>query len=537
VPRIASIVPSNVVPTSTTPSRPRCATVSVVLVLDHGLASYSVPSAAPISRPPDSVPLSADPATQVPPASTLGHVPAAAPRTRLQSGIQKPKIFTDGTIRYGNLLMTEEPADVHAALADPHWKAAMDSEYSGLMRNNTWNLVPPVAGRNLLDCKWVYKIKRKADGSVDRYKARLVAKGFKQRYGIDYDATFSSVVKFATIHLVLSIIVCQGWSLCQLDVHNTFLHNVLEEDVYMKQPPGFEDSCHPSYHCKLDKAIYGLKQAPRAWYSRLSSKLQALGFTPSQADISLFIYRKGSITIYLLVYVDDIVVTSSSPAAIDALLANLKYDFALKDLDSLSYFLGIQVQQLSDGILLTQEKYASNILRRGGMLTCKPVATPMAIGEKLSAHDGEKLGPEEVTKYRSIVMALHYLSLTWPDLAFSINKVCQYLHAPTSLHWTAVKRILRYLKLTLSIGLKIRKSACNILSDFSDADWVDCSDDRKSTSGFAFYFSANLISWCAKKQPIVSHSTTEAEYKAMANTTAEFMWVRSILHELHIPSL
>jgi hypothetical protein len=286
----------------------------------------------------------------------------------------------------------------------------------------------------------------------------------------------------------------------------------------------------------LDKAIYGLKQAPRAWYSRLSSKLQALGFTPSQADISLFIYRKGSITIYLLVYVDDIVVTSSSPVAIDALLANLKYDFALKDLDSLSYFLGIQVQQLSDGILLTQEKYASNILYRGRMLTCKPVATPMAIGEKLSAHDGEKLGPEEVTKYRSIVMALHYLSLTWPDLAFSINKVCQYLHAPTSLHWTAVKRILRYLKLTLSVGLKIRKSACNILSAFSDADWVDCSDDRKSTSGFAFYFNANLISWCDKKQSIVSRSSTEVEYKTMANTTAELMWVRSILHELHIPS-
>jgi hypothetical protein len=181
-------------------------------------------------------------------------------------------------------------------------------------------------------------------------------------------------------------------------VHNTFLHGVLEEDVYMKQPPGFEDSCHLPYHCKLDRALYGLKQAPRAWYSRLSSKLQALSFTPSQVDISLFIYRKGSVTIYLLVYVDDIVVTSSSLAAIDALLANLKSDFALKDVDSLSYFLGIQVQQLSNGILLTQEKYASDILHRVGMFTCKPVATPMATSEKLSVHDGEKLGPEEVTK-------------------------------------------------------------------------------------------------------------------------------------------
>jgi hypothetical protein len=152
-PHIASTVPSNNVPASTTHLEPRCATTSVIPALDHGPASYSVPSTAPISQPPDSAPLSADPATQVPPASTLGPVPVAAPRTRLQLGIQKPTIFTDGTIRYGNLLMTEEPADVHAALADPNWKAAMDSEYSALMRNKTWHLVPPVVGRNLIDCK------------------------------------------------------------------------------------------------------------------------------------------------------------------------------------------------------------------------------------------------------------------------------------------------------------------------------------------------------------------------------------------------
>src|SRR4051812_35783821 len=154
----------------------------------------------------------------------------------------------------------------------------MEEEHMALLKNKTWHLVPPQQGKNLIDCKWVFRIKRKSDGTIDRYKARLVAKGFKQRYGIDYEDTFSPVVKASTIRLVLSIAVSRGWSLRQVDVHNTFLHGVLEEKVYIKQPHVFESAHNPSYVCKLGKALYGLKQAPRAWYSRLSCKMQALGF-------------------------------------------------------------------------------------------------------------------------------------------------------------------------------------------------------------------------------------------------------------------
>jgi hypothetical protein len=164
----------------------------------------------------------------------------------------------------------------------------MDNEFGALLRNQTWHLVPPKSGANVIDCKWVYNIKRKSNGSIDRCKARLVAKGFKQRYGIDYEDTFSPVVKAATIWIVLSIAVSRGWSLRQLDVQNVFLYGVLEEEVYMRQTPGYEDTQHPNYICRLDKAIYGLKQTPHAWYSRLSSKLEMLGFTPSKGDTSLF---------------------------------------------------------------------------------------------------------------------------------------------------------------------------------------------------------------------------------------------------------
>jgi hypothetical protein len=252
----------------------------------------------------------------------------------------------------------------------------------------------------------------------------------------------------------------------------------------MKQLPEFEDQSKPHYHCKLDKTLYRLKQAPRTWYSRLSLKPQALGFVPSKADISLFLYQKGSITIYLLVYVDDIIVTSSSSSTIDALLSDLKHDFALKDLGDLHYFLGLEIKHVTDGILLTQEKYTTDPLCSVGMLSCKPMPTPMATSGKLSAHEGKPLSSEDAPKYCSVVAALQYLSHTRPDLAFAINKVCQYLHSSTSIHWTAVKYILWYIKHTLGIGLKFFKSSSMILSAFSDVDWVGCSDNRKSTRGF-----------------------------------------------------
>jgi histone deacetylase 1/2 len=254
--------------------------------------------------------------------------------------------------------------------------------------------------------------------AIDRYKARLVAKGFKQRYGIDYEDTFSPVVKVATIRLVLSISVSKGWSLRQLDVKNAFLHGVLEEEVYMNQPPGYEKSNAPHHVCRLDKSLYGLKQAPRAWFAKLSSKLQELGFLASKADTSLFIFNKSGIIIFVLVYVDDIIVTSSSNKAIASLLQDLSSSFALKDLGDLHFFLGIEVKKFSQGIELTQEKYALDLINKVGLKNCKSLPTPLSTSEKLSVTEGELLGPEDGTRYRSIVGALQYLTLIRPDISF-----------------------------------------------------------------------------------------------------------------------
>lgn len=304
----------------------------------------------------------------------------------------------------------------------------------------------------------------------------------------------------------------------------------------MKQPPGFVNSQLPHYVCKLDKALYGLKQSPRAWYSRLSVKLQDFGFIPSRADISLFVYDQGGVCIYLLVYVDDIIVTSSSDRAVDELVTDLHREFALKDLGALHYFLGIQVKphKQGDGVVLSQSNYVADMLQRVGMLQCKPVTSPMATTEKLSKAIGNPLTSDEATKYRSIVGALQYLTLTRLDISFAVNKVCQFLQSPTNDHWTAVKRILRYLKHTSEDGLHISRSASMTVTAYSNADWARSVDDRRSTSGFAIFLGKNLVSWSARKQQTVSRSSIEAEYKAMANATAELVWIQSVLGELGI---
>lgn len=339
-----------------------------------------------------------------------------------------------------------EPTSYQEVMKDEQWKRAMDDEYDALIKNDTWKLVPFSNQKNVIDCRWVFKIKRKADGSIDCYKARLVAKGFKQRFGIDYEETFSPVVKPATIWLILSLVVSYGCNLRQLDVENTFLHGVLEEEVYMGQPPGFQHQKLPNHLCKPKKALYGLKQAPRAWSSKLSSKLRELAFVPSTADASLFVYSRNGEIVYFLVYVNDIIMASSMSGITARIIQQPNQELAIKDVGDLHYFPDLEVQKNADDLILTERKYINDLLVRANMQNCKSMTTPMSTSEMLSRTEGKLLTDQETTIYHSIVGALQYLTLTRPDIAYPINKVCQYLSSPTDQHWIAVKRILRFLK-------------------------------------------------------------------------------------------
>ena len=263
--------------------------------------------------------------------------------------------------------------------------------------------------------KWVFKIKQHADGIIDRYKARLVAKGFDQVDGLDFIETFSPVIKPVTILLALALSVHYNWSIIQLDISNVFFHRYLEEEIYMEQPQGLEDSHLPDHVCLMHKSIYGLK----TWFLRLSQALLELGFTALTVDTSLFTYHHNNVCVFVLIYVDAIIVTSNAVTTIDSLISNLGSKFAIKDLESLSYFLGIHVTKIENDLYLHQGKYVVDLLRRMKMTGAKPAPTPCITGAKLSKFSGDPLS--DPTEYRSMVEALQYLTLTRPNISYNGN--------------------------------------------------------------------------------------------------------------------
>uniref|UniRef100_A0A2N9HJ90 Integrase catalytic domain-containing protein n=1 Tax=Fagus sylvatica TaxID=28930 RepID=A0A2N9HJ90_FAGSY len=398
------------------------------------------------------------------------------------------------------------------ASSDPLWQQAMKEELDALLKTGTWDLVDLPAGKSAIGCKWVYKIKTRSDGTVDRYKARLVAKGFTQEYGIDYEETFAPVARLSSVRTLIAVSASRHWPLFQMDVKNAFLNGELTEEVYMQLPPGFSQPPGFSHKvCRLRRALYGLKQAPRAWFAKFSSTISQHGFSASSYDSALFFRRSDHGITLLLLYVDDMIITGDDVQGIQDLKHFLGQHFEMKDLGPLSYFLGLEVSSSSDGYYLTQAKYTSDLISRAGITDSKIVDTPIEYNNRLNTHDGEPL--PDATLYRQLVGSLVYLTVTRPDISYAVHIVSQFMAAPRSLHYAAVLRILRLILMPTGQGIPT---------------------DRRSTTGYCFLLGDSLISWRSKKQSVVARSSTEAEYRALADTTAELLWLRWLLQDLGI---
>ncbi|GKD29014.1 ribonuclease H-like domain-containing protein [Tanacetum coccineum] len=337
------------------------------------------------------------------------------------------------------------PKSYSDAFNDPNWKNVMSDEYNALIKNNTWTLVPRPTDANIVRCMWLFRHKYLADGTLSRYKARLVANGSTRIEGVDVDETCSLMVKPGTIRTVLSLAISRHWPVHQLDVKNDFLHGDLSETVYIHQPPGFQDSAYPNY---------------------------------------------GIDTAYLLLYVDDIVLTASSKPLLQRIISSLHHELV--------------------------------------WLVVTPVDTESKLGD-----DGDPVS--DSTLYRSLSSTLQYLTFTPPDISYAVQQVCLHMHDPRESHFSALKRVLRYVSSTLDYVLQLFSSSTTSLVAYSNADWAGCPTTRRSTSRYCVFLGNNLISWSSKRQPTLSRSSAEAEYRGVANVIAETCWLRNLLRELHTP--
>ncbi|KAH9726925.1 hypothetical protein KPL70_008466 [Citrus sinensis] len=440
--------------------------------------------------------------------------------------------------KYANAAIVEEvtgiePETFEEASQSSEWMTAMKDEITALEQNQTWELVPKPKDVKPISCRWVYKIKHRSDGSIERYKARLVACGFSQQYELDYEETFSPVAKLTTVRVLLALAANKSWNLWQMDVKNAFLHGELDREIYMIQPMGFQNRGHPEYVCKLQKALYGLKQAPRAWYGKIAEFLTQSGYSVTSADSSLFAKANGERIAIVLVYVDDLIISGDDVEEIFRTKENLSVRFQMKELGQLKHFLGLEVDQTKEGIFLCQQKYAKDLLKKFGMLECKPISTPMEPNAKMCAHEGKDL--EDASMYRQLVGSLIYLTLTQPDISYAVGVMSRYMQNPKKSHLEAVRRVLRYVKSTIDYGLLYKKGGNCKLVGYCDADYAGDHDTRRSTTGYMFTLGSGTISWCSKRQPTVSLSTTEAEYRAAAMAAQESTWLIQLMNDLHQP--
>jgi len=431
-----------------------------------------------------------------------------------------------------------EPKNFKDAENDEFWILAMQEELNQFERSDVWELVPRPSTQSVIGTKWVFRNKRDEHGVIVRNKARLVAQGYNQEEGIDYEETFAPVARLESIRMLLAFASHKEFILYQMDVKSAFLNGYIVEEVYVEQPPGFQDHKYPDYVFKLKKALYGLKQAPRAWYDRLSKFLLQNGFSIGKVDTTLFTKTKGVDLIIVQIYVDDIIFGSTNVSLCEEFSKCMHSEFEMSMMGELNYFLGLQIKQTKEGIFINQAKYVKDLLKKFDFEGMKPLSTPMSSSIKIDKDENGKA--VDITKYRGMIGSLLYLTASRPDIMYSVCLCARYQSNPKESHLNAVKRIFRYLSGTKNLGLWYPKGTHIDLFSYTDADWAGCTIDRKSTSGTCHFLGFALVSWFSKKQNSVALSTAEAEYISAASCCAQVLWMKQTLLDLglsydHVP--
>ena len=408
---------------------------------------------------------------------------------------------------------------------------AMNEEIKCLNNNNTWDLVDLPESRRAVGSKWVFKKKLDENNQVISHKARLVAQGFSQKYGTDYDEVFAPVTRSSTFRMLLAVSAKRKYIVKQFDIKSAFLNGELKEEIYLKQPPGFQIN---NQVYRLKKSLYGLKQAARVWNSTIHQVFIENNFEQSQIDKCLYIKHSGSKFCYIIIHVDDILIAGSDTDIVNQIQVKLSNKFQIKDLGHIKYFLGIQIKQDKNGdYFINQESYIDKIIEESKLSDAKPSKFPLDTGY-YKLQNSDPLPDNE--EYRKLIGMLLYLSTnSRPDISSSVSILSQKVSKPSRLDLNEVKRVIRYLSSTKKLSLRLSNQ--NSVSDlimYSDANWAEDRVDRKSNSGYIVFAFGGTISWACRKQVCVSLSSTEAEYVALSEATQELIWLQRLSQDFSI---
>jgi hypothetical protein len=436
----------------------------------------------------------------------------------------------------------------------PKWKQAIELEYESLLKNKTWTLAELPKGRKAIGNKWVLKIKRDSEGNIARYKARLVIQGYLQVKGIDYTETFAPVVKYQSLRTLLALAAHYDFEVHQIDFETAFLNSELAEEIYMKQPQGFVIPGKENLCLKLKRSLYGLKQAPREWHKTLHKWLVKAGFTQCKSDTSIYQKELEHKKLIIGVYVDDMVILSKSIDFISEFKLQIGKQFKIKDLGEIKWILNIEVtrDRKNRFLSLGQTQYIKDMVKEFNLSHANSLPVPGTPSVKLSKSGQDRSGQEyespevgESTPYLALIGKLLYLSMTTrPDISYIVSKLSRYTKNPKEDHWRAAKQVVMYLNGTRDYKLQYSgenqenhngtNSLYPDIKGFTDADWGNDTDDRKSIGGWCYLINGCAVNWSSKKQNTVAKSTAEAEYVALGDAASEAIWLKQFLAEIGI---